>query len=70
MRSIIRQVGLALPSHREMPSLLQRSHLQTEFVCLFVWVLKTHPITGHMYMLVRRRTVDCGSFLFSIFFGR
>ena len=30
MRSIIRQVSLALPSRREMPSLLQSSHLQTE----------------------------------------
>ena len=30
MRSIIWQVGLALPSHHEIPSLLQRSHSQTE----------------------------------------
>jgi len=29
-RNIIRQVGLALPSHREMPSLLQSPHSQTE----------------------------------------
>jgi len=30
IRIIIRQVGLALPSHRAMPSLLQGSHSQTE----------------------------------------
>jgi len=35
-RSIIRQVGLALPSHREMPSLLQSPHSQTE--------TETHPL--------------------------
>ena len=29
-RSMIRQVGLALPSHLEIPSLLQSPHSQTE----------------------------------------
>jgi len=44
MRSIIRQVGLALTSHREMPSLLQSSHSPTE----------TH-VHGE---IVRRRIAD------------
>jgi len=48
MRSIIRQVGLVLPSHREMPSLLQSSHLQAETETHVHGEIVRQRITGRM----------------------
>ena len=58
-RSIIQQVGLALPSHREMQSLLQSSHSPTETETHVDGEIVRRRIAGRAERAVRKITKQC-----------